>query len=74
MPQTDELGHQEALHTVYIMTSMWSDFIEDHSAIAENPELKAEAEKISEMLNDFYQAVARVTFEKFGRNVERKKS
>lgn len=70
MAQTDEFGHQEALHTTYIMTRMWSDFIEDHEAISSNPELKNQAEQISEALNDFYQAVARVTVEKFGRNVD----
>lgn len=70
MAQTDELGHQEALHTAYIMTCMWSDFIEEHEAVSSNPELKAQAEQISEALNDFYQALARVTVEKFGRNVD----
>ncbi|HMN13866.1 MAG TPA: hypothetical protein PKD55_16250 [Bellilinea sp.] len=65
-----ELSHQEALHTAYIMTCIWSDFIEDHKTVGENPELKAMAERISEELNDFYQAVGRVTVEKFGRNVD----
>lgn len=59
MAQPDELRRQEALHTAYIMTCMWSDFIEDHSTVSGNPELKAMAAQISEALNDFYQAVAR---------------
>ncbi|BET60304.1 hypothetical protein GEO60473_33440 [Geobacter sp. 60473] len=70
MAKPDKLGHQEALHTAYIMTCMWSDFIENHEAVSSNPELKTQAERISEALNDFYQAVARVTVEKFARNVE----
>ena len=71
MARPDELSHQEVLHTAYIMTRMWSDFIEDHEAVSSNPELKAQAERISEELNDFYQAVARVTVDKFGKNVDK---
>ena len=67
MSSIGELGHQEALHTAYIMTCMWSDFIEDHEAVSSNPELKAMAERLSKELNDFYQTVARVIDEKFER-------
>lgn len=70
MTQTDEFRYQEALHTAYIMTCMWSDFIEDHEAVSSNLELKAMAERISEDLNGFYQTVARVVVEKFGINVD----
>lgn len=71
MARPDELGHQEVLHTAYILTCMWSDFIEDHEVISSNPELKAQAERISEELNDFYQAIACVTVDKFGGNVDK---
>lgn len=71
MAQIDEFGHHEALHTAYIITCMWSDFIEGHEAVSSNPELKAQSERISEELNDFYQAIARVMDEKFGSNVDK---
>lgn len=70
MSSGDEFGHQEALHTAYIMTCMWSDFIEDHEVVSSDPKLKAQAERISEELNGFYQAVARVMDEKFSSNVD----
>lgn len=70
MSSVDEFGHHEVLHTAYLMTRMWSDFIDGHDAVSTNPELKAEAKRINEELNDFYQSVARVIVEKFGSNVD----
>lgn len=70
MAETDEFGHHEVLHTAHIFNCMWSDHIVDHAAVASNPELKAQADRISETLYDFYAAVSGVIVEKFGRNMD----
>lgn len=63
----DEFGYHEVLHTAHIMTCMRSEHIQDHGAVATNPALKAEAERIGKEIASFYKAVLDATDERFGK-------
>lgn len=65
MTQTDSYGHHEVLHLANVIERMWADFILEHGAVLANPELKAQAEKISEAIGGFYVAVGGVIGERF---------
>ena len=59
MPQTDDFGKHEVLHTASIIMSMWEDFILEHEATKVAPEVSAAAQTAFEAIHDFYQACGR---------------
>ena len=55
--QTDKFGHHEVLHTAFIMSEMWDNYILKHLVVVGNPELRAAAERIGDEIGAFYQLV-----------------
>ena len=62
-PTPDDIndGHWvEAQHVSHMMVGMFDDYVCNHPAIRQTPELAARAEAILEALGDLYQAVGRL--------------
>jgi hypothetical protein len=53
--EVTEFHKHEALHTASIASDFFDRHLADHVAVQQDPEVKAAAEKISELLGDFYQ-------------------
>ena len=57
---SDEIndGHwTEAQHVTHMMVGMFDDYVCNHPAVRQTPELAARADAILEALGDLYQAV-----------------
>lgn len=50
----DEFGHHEVLHVSSIAVDFWAQWIVEHPALMNSP-LREKAEKIGELIADFYQ-------------------
>ncbi|HUW44837.1 MAG TPA: hypothetical protein VMW50_03485 [Dehalococcoidia bacterium] len=57
-----ELYWHEALDRSSLAVDFFSDNVANHEAVSHDEELKAAAEKITELMADFYQAVGRKAF------------
>lgn len=68
MAYNDEFGYHEVIHTTHVMICMWDAQILGHGVVdIDEPDLKAKAEKISELMADFYQLVSNKSDEKFNK-------
>src|SRR5205085_1276990 len=52
----------EALDRSHLVTAFFSDFVADHPFVQNHPKLKREAERLSEAMAGFYQAVGQIVF------------
>lgn len=58
-------GHfHEVQHTAHLMQDMFNNYILDHPAVMQTPELKEAADKAMDVLCDFYQKVGAYKYEK----------
>ena len=53
----DKFHQHEVLHTAHIVTSLFEEYVVEHSYTQSDPEMLAAAEKISAALADFYELV-----------------
>ena len=60
-PAPDAFHAHEVLHTASIVAALFEDRIERHPFTQIHPALKAEAERLSAGLRDFYQLVGKHT-------------
>ncbi len=56
MPQTDEFGRHEVLHTAQLYEGHWYTDICDHVVVKMDPDLAAKADAIASLMAEFYQA------------------
>jgi len=62
----DKFGYHEVIHTTHVIFCMWDDHILGHGVVdLDEPELKAKAEKISELMAEFYQEISNKSDEIF---------
>ena len=59
MPQTDEFGKHEVLHTSSIVMQMFDDYLLSHGAVEADPEIKEAAQRAFDSLFEFYQLCGR---------------
>ena len=62
-PSLDAFHAHEVLHTASIVAELFEERIERHPYTQAHPALKAEAERLSASLHDFYQLVGKHTLE-----------
>jgi len=65
MSVDDKFGYHELLHTAHIMACMWEEHISGHGLLANDPDLRKEAERIGTIVGSFYQTVAIASDRKF---------
>lgn len=66
MAYNDEFGYHELIHTAHIFCSAWDVHILGHGVVdLDEPELKELANRISDLMGDFYQLVSLKSDEKF---------
>lgn len=53
----DPFGVHEALHSAYIVQSMFEEFVREHPVVVLRPDIAAKAETASAALADVYQAL-----------------
>jgi hypothetical protein len=57
---TDDFGRHELLDRVYLIAEMFEQYVLDHPASKEDPEIQAQVERLSEGLYALYGQVGRV--------------
>lgn len=66
MTYNDEFGYHEVIHTAHVFACTWDNHILGHGVVdVDEPELKKLANKICELMNDFYNLASLKSDEKF---------
>jgi hypothetical protein len=55
----DSLSYHEVLDRVHLVSKTFGDFVAEHPACEQTPELAEFAEKIGDLLGDMYQATGK---------------
>ena len=55
--QLDQFHYHEALDRIFLVGQILSDFVVDHPAVKQNPEVKALVESAAQGLADAYQKI-----------------
>ena len=53
MPVMDEFGHHEVTHVKTVIHDMWHDYIAQHPAVTNCPDIKDELDQVNKALFEF---------------------
>lgn len=65
MAQIDKYGYHEVIDRLHLILSLVDEFLREHEAVKENPELLSLIGQAEDSLSDAYQLAGKISFEKF---------